>query len=80
MQLYETSKDSRDFRKHLSELLSLKRPALAQLVEEAFSSWVGMREAPQNPSNDTQSQPLAVTLRGSLSHMAFPLSGRLHIA
>ena len=61
----------RDLRKHPSERLSLKRPALAQQVEEVFSSWVGKREAPQNPSNDTKSQPLIVTLKGSLSHKAF---------
>ena len=36
VQLYGRSKDSRDLRKHPSERLSLKRPALAQLVEEAF--------------------------------------------
>ena len=40
---------------------------------------LGMREAPQNPSNVTQSQPLTVTLEGSLSHMAIPLSGELHV-
>ena len=71
MELYGTSKDSRDLRKHPSERLRLKRLALAQLVEEVFSSLVGMHEAPQNPSNDTQSQPLTVTLEGSLSH-CFP--------
>ena len=74
-----TSKDSRDLRKQSSEQLSLRRPALTQLVEEAFSSWVGMCEAPQNPSNVTQSHPLIVTLEGSLSHMAIPLSGELHV-
>ena len=36
---------------------------------------LGMREAPQNPSNDTQSQPLTVTLGGSLSHTAFHCQG-----
>ena len=61
--------------KHPSERLSLKRPALAQLVEEVFSSLVGMPEAPQNPSNDTQLQPLTVTLEGSLSHTAFHCQG-----
>ena len=66
-----TSKDSRDLRKHPSERLSLKRPALAQRVEEVFSSSVGMSAAPQNPSNDTQSQLLTVTLEGSLNHKAF---------
>ena len=71
--------DSRDLRNHASELLVLKRLAFAQLVVELFSSSVGMHEPPQNPSNDTQSQPLTVTLEGSLSHTAFPLSGLLHI-
>ena len=71
--------DSRDLREHPSDLLILKRPALAQLAEEAFSSWVGMREAPQHPSNDTLSQPLTVGLEGSLSHTAFPRSGPLHV-
>ena len=52
---------------------------LAQLVEEVFSSLVGMREAPQNRSNDTQSKPLIMTLEGSLSHTAFPLTGWLHV-
>ena len=79
MQLYGTSKESRDLRKHPSEGLSLKRPVLAQLVEEVFSSLVGMHEPSQNPSNDTQSKPLTMTLEGSLSHTAFPLSGRLHV-
>lgn len=63
--------DSRDLRNHASELLILKRPALVQLVVELFSSSMGMHEAPQNPSNGTQSQPLTVTLEGSLSH-CFP--------
>ena len=80
VQLCGTSKDSRDLRKQSSEQLSLRRPALTQLVEEAFSSWVGMREAPQNPSNVTQSQPLTVTLEGHLKHTAIPLSGVLHVA
>ena len=80
VQLCGTSKDSRDLRKHSSEQLSLRRQALTQLVEEAFSSWVGMREAPQNPSNVTQSQPLTVTLEGHLKHTAIPLSGVLHVA
>lgn len=53
--------------------------ALAQLVEEVFSSLVGMREALQNHSNDTQSQPLTMTLEGSLSHTAFPVTGQLHV-
>ena len=79
MQLYGTSKESRDLRKHPSEGLSLKRPVLAQLVEEVFSSLVGMHEPSQNPSNDTQSKPLTMILEGSLSHTAFPLSGWLHV-
>ena len=62
-------------RKHPSEWLNLNKLALVQLVEEVFSSLVGMCEAPQNPSNDTQSQPLTVTLEGSLSHMAFHCQG-----
>ena len=41
--------------------------------------FTGMPEAPQDPSNDTQSQPLTMTLEGSLSHMAFPLSGQLYV-
>ena len=36
---------------------------------------LGMREAPPNPSNDTQLQPLTVTLEGSLSHTAFHCQG-----
>ena len=71
--------DSRDLREHPSELLILKRLALAQLAEEVFFSWVRMCEAPQNPSNDTQLQPLTVGLEGSLSHTAFPWSGPLHV-
>ena len=59
-----------DMRKHPSEWLSLRKPALAQLVKEVFSSLVGMREAPRNPSNDAQSEPLTVTLEGSLSTQA----------
>ena len=65
----------RDLRKRPSERLSLRRPALAQRVEEVFSSSVGKLEAPQNPSNDTQSQLLVVALEGSLSHMAFHCQG-----
>ena len=75
VQLCGTSKDSRNLKKYPSEQLSLRRPALTQLVEEVFSSWVGMREAPQNPSNVTQSQPPTVTLEGSLSHTAFHCQG-----
>ena len=55
VQLYGASKDSRVLRKHLSELLSLKGPALARLVQEVFSSLLRKREVPQNPANDTQS-------------------------
>ena len=53
--------------------------ALAQLVEEVVSSLVGMREAPPNHSNDTHSQPLTMTLEGSLSHTAVPVTGQLHV-